>query len=217
MLAGYTIVHPYRGPHNRDDKPGELRRKLDRANLSIHCHGIAVGYWSKPQKTCYYKSQCMIDVRMWADEQMQIISRDRIMAKLLYDLNHAGWYGDRGQCVSQWGSITDHTDKDYYRPPEPGIWIAHPTMTHNDEPVWEKRKPPDHEIWEELRREISQPLMDERYGHKTIEWRDEIPDGTIVGTYPWYSLSSLETMPDHTTWGFWRLTIQAVITALITG
>ena len=211
MQAGYNITHPYRGNHQADALPGEIRGSLDRSKLSIHIHGIAIGYWSEPQEDCYYHSDVIADIRTWQYEDAQIVTRDRIMAKLLYDLNHAGYYGDRGQCVSQWGAI----GSDRLKPDQPGVWLKHPTLEYEGEPIWEKRNPGSHESWMELHNIIQDAMQDKYFGHQEVIWEEVIPNGHVQVFNPWYPLRNIETKPDHTTWYDWRATMAKVVISLI--
>jgi len=209
MLAGYTITHPYRGDHKEDAEPGQIRKAMGRSALSLHYHGITIGYWSEPQKDCYYQSQVIADIRTWRYQDAQIVTRDRMMAKLLYDLNHAGWYGERGQCVSQWGSISG----DRLKPDEPGIWLKHPIDTLDGEPIWEKRHLEEGD-WHELQNIIQDWKFLRAIGEDPpIE--DYLPEGKNVGMYQFYPLSKIDTMPDHSTWAPWRETIAGVVLSLI--
>jgi len=209
--AGYLILHPYRGAHAKDATPKQCREAMDRGRLSIHFHGPALGYWTEQGlegQPYYGEYKCLIDIRDWVDSERPIDLRRRLMNILSYDLGHAGYYGDRGQCVTFFGP---HVDYKSFIPPQPLIALKHPNATADGEPIWEKRRVPQENVWEDLRA-IEAELED----------GDEFPRGgqhgigeRIDSQVPWYSLDEIEREEWHENWYEWRASIALAISVLI--
>jgi hypothetical protein len=203
LRTGYSIIHPYRGEHEQDDDPATCREKMDRSRLSIHIHGFAVGYWTSPLPKGskeYFHCESIADARSFRHTDMPIILRSKLLVDLQYALGHAGYYGEKGQCVSTWGERPQKDQKDYYKPDQPELWLKHPTITCDGEPVWERWQKPDNEIEAELQWSI-------KAGHIPVS--GEITGGD--GLMPWYALEQIERKEFHRNWFPWRETIALVI------
>jgi hypothetical protein len=218
MVVGYSICHPYRGEHGRHEDPAKCRRAMDKSHLSIHHHGVALGYWSsRPEgSNSYIRTDVLADIRSWADPESPITLRQRLLSKLQYDIGHAGWYGDRGQSISSWG---DRSCTDGMIPDRPDIYLQHPVETAEDgEPVWYRRSKPTEEDWEDLRAEISDlcgmraDLLDD-----SEYLSDNLPRGGNSGQslYPWWHMSEIPREEWHLNWLDWRKTCAAVVVSLI--
>jgi hypothetical protein len=187
MLAGYSISHPFRGEHAKDATPEECRSAMDQTKLSIHQHGVAIGYWSERPEDMpddrYVYLQVIQDVRQWADFDQPIILRRKLMSHLQYDLGHAGYYGLRGQCVSAWG---DRNHDSGWMPAQPEIALKHPTVTEDGEPVWELRCKPGSDAF----KEIEEHNEGKRDMHENI--------------HPWFSIEDVDREEWHINWYTWR-------------
>jgi len=217
MLSGYTILHPWRGDHKKDATPAECRASMDRSHLSIHYHGIAIGHWSsRPHDmTAYVHVDKIMDVSMLADTDMWITLRRMLLARLQYDIGHAGWYGERGQSITSWGA--PHVDEALI-PPRPETYLRHPTMEVDGEPVWERRTAPEPEDWDDLRGEIARAmgLREELYDDKQY-LQESMPRSGSCGEsiQPWYALEEIEREEWHGNWLFWRRAISGAIAELM--
>ena len=222
--AGYIIIHPYRGTHNPKATPAECRDAMDRESLSIHVHGVAIGYWSLPSESGvdhYYHADKLIDVRDWIDPDRPIDLRIRLLSHLQYDLGHAGYYGEKGQCVTFFGP--HHENMDSFIPPQPQIALKHPSMEGPDGgPIWEQRRVPKEDAWEDLRG-IEAELID---GDQSVldsrSYIEHMPRGGQIGTgeyltsnAPWYALDEIEREEWHENWYVWRSSIALAIRVLM--
>lgn len=219
MRAGYSILHPYRGSHAEKATPSECRDAMDRERLSVHYHGIAIGYWSSAlanETREFYRSTCLMDLRLWVDSQMPIILRNKIMKKAQYALGHAGYYTG-GQCVSSWGDRPSKEKKEGYMPPRPDVFLKHPTMTFEGEPVWERRTgKADTKIWVELEKMTAEAERIDYSVHRDKSYENILPhNGETRGLYPWYHISEIDQEEWHDNWGYWRGAIKIAIESLI--
>ena len=214
MVSGYSILHPWRGSHGKKATPLECRSSMDRSHLSIHFHGIALGYWSERQEgNEYYKSKVLLDIRSFADTDMAVVLRTRLLKELQYDIGHAGWFGEKGQSISSWG---DRSTDEKLIPPRPDIYLAHPNLVGLDgEPVWCKRTKPPPETWEDLECEIQICTGNRGDLQRDIEHiQRSMPHSGSTGTslFPWWHIDEIKREEWHLNWYPWRkLASEAVL------
>jgi len=189
----------------------------------MHGHGVGLGYWVEPSEKgipYWLKVTKIQDVRSWIDNEAPIDLRRRLLKILQYDLGHAGYYGERGQCVSYWGP---HVDYKPMIPKQPLIALKHPTMVGLDgEDIWEKRRVPLEYVWEDLQAIEANLIDGDQSALDSRSYIDQMPRGGAIGIgerldsqAPWFSLDEIEREEWHENWYDWRSSIALALSVLI--